>query len=383
MTETQLRNLYVNTAIKYLGYNEADGSHKEIVDIYNTITPLPAGYKLTYTDSWCAGFVSAMAKLIDLDDIVLCECSCRRMITKFKNAGRWKETDSYKPEKGDLIMYDWDDSGSGDNTGNPEHVGIVVSVSGSTIKVIEGNKSNKVAYRSISVNGRYIRGFCLPDFASKSGSVATEDTSKVIWDYLLDKLGNAYGVAGLMGNLQAESGLYPDRVQGDIPYSAYSQEYTAQVDNGTISEYDFVHNGPNGGGYGLAQWTYSTRKQGLYDLYKSGGYSSIGALDLALDYLWQELQADFPGVVSVLKSASSVREASDKVLHDFERPANQSTSTEEKRATMGQAWYDKYAGSTPGGGDTPGGDETPKTPWKPTSKGMGLMLMIMATRRDM
>lgn len=182
------------------------------------------------------------------------------------------------------------------------------------------------------------------------------DYSAYIWSYFIAKIGNEYGVAGLMGNLQAESGLYPDRVQGDIPYSEYSQNYTAQVDSGAISEYDFVHNGPGGGGYGLAQWTYYTRKQALYNMYRSGGYSSIGSINLACDYLWYELQNSYTGVLNVLKTATTVRQASDSVLLDFERPADQSESVQIARAALGTAWYNKYTGSEP----------TPIDPDKPT-----------------
>lgn len=192
-----------------------------------------------------------------------------------------------------------------------------------------------------------------------------DDRSRYIWGYFVGKIGNEYGVAGLMGNLEAESGLYPDRVQGDIPYSNYSKEYTSKVDAGTISENSFVNNGPNGGGYGLAQWTYPARKQALYDLYKSGGYSSIGSIKLACDYLWYELQHEFASVLSVLRTASSVREASDAVLHNFERPADQSEAVEIKRAGMGQAWYNLYAGTKP----------------KTEKKGLSLLLMWAAIRR--
>ena len=202
---------------------------------------------------------------------------------------------------------------------------------------------------------------------SSAGREETE-YSRIIWDYLVQKLGNEYGAAGLMGNLEAESGLYPDRVQGDIPYSSYSQNYTAQVDSGAISESAFVNNGPNGGGYGLCQWTYYTRKQALYDMYKAGGYSSIGSIELALDYLWYELQHSFPGVLRVLKSATSIREASDRVLHDFENPKNQSASVEEKRESMGAAWYALYTA------------QTPITPAK-NKKSMSLLLMMLVTQR--
>ena len=240
----------------------------------------------------------------------------------------------------------------------------------------------QVDRQNMTVHRWFANKACPGDYLyNKHGEIATavnarlltEGTSnpKRIWDYFMDKLGNECGVAGLMGNLEAESGLYPDRVQGDIPYSSYSQEYTAQVDSGAISMGEFVHNGPGGGGYGLAQWTYPTRKQGLYDMWKSGGYTSVGSLELALDYLWHELQNDFPGVVSVLKSAKSVREASDKVLHDFENPADQSTAVEEKRENMSVSWYNKYAGSDP---------SEPPSNTRNTHK-MSLLLMALATQR--
>lgn len=199
--------------------------------------------------------------------------------------------------------------------------------------------------------------------------------ARYIWDYFLDCIGNEYGVAGLMGNLRAESGLYPDRVQGDIPYSSYSKEYTAKVDSGEISEYDFVHNGPNGGGYGLAQWTFYTRKQALYNHYKSGNRPSIGDIGLACDYLWIELQESFPSVLSVLKNAQSIREASDKVLHDFEAPADQSETVEETRETLGIEVYNAFSGTAPENPDEPDNPISPNTR-KKLSK---LLLFAIAT----
>ena len=195
----------------------------------------------------------------------------------------------------------------------------------------------------------------------------------IIWNKLLNVIGNKHGVAGLMGNLQAESGLYPDRVQGDVPYSSFSQEYTAKVDNGQISENDFVNNGINGGGYGLAQWTYYTRKQKLYDMWKSGGYTSIGSVDLACDFLLWELENSFSGVFNTLKNATSIREASDKVLHDFESPADQSESVEELRASMGTEIYNTFSGSSV----TPDNPDTPTTSTK--RKLSKLLLFAVAT----
>ena len=170
MTEQQLRKKYVDYAITYLGCKESDGSHKKIIDLYNSHKPLAHGYKMKYTDAWCACYVSAMAIGCGLEDIIPLEVSCGRYITLAKNMGIWVESDRYTPKMGDLILYDWDDTGSGDATTGADHIGIVVSVTGKTIKVIEGNNGDKVAYRTIQVNGRYIRCFVTPKYASKATS---------------------------------------------------------------------------------------------------------------------------------------------------------------------------------------------------------------------
>lgn len=199
-----------------------------------------------------------------------------------------------------------------------------------------------------------------------------------IWDFLVDKLGNEYGAAGLMGNLFAESGLYPDRVEGDIPYSSVSQTYTSLVDAGLVTEDDFVH---NGSGYGLAQWTYYTRKQDLWNTWKTG-WPSIGDIDMQLNFLYGELTILFPSVLSTLKSATSIRQASDKVLHDFENPADQSVSVEELRESYGQGYYNRFASGTGGGGGTVDPDPTPTpTPTPTNKKRMSLLMMYAATRR--
>lgn len=168
MTETQIREKVVAAAKAWLGCNEADGSHRQIVDVYNSHRPLARGYALKYTDAWCAGFVSAVAIKLGLTDIMPTEVGVWNMIELYRKLGRWQESDSYVPKPGDVIMYAWSDNGVGDCTSGASHVGIVVSCDGKTITVIEGNKANAVGYREIAVNGRYIRGFGLPDYASKA-----------------------------------------------------------------------------------------------------------------------------------------------------------------------------------------------------------------------
>lgn len=168
MTELELRQKFVKIAESYLGCKESDGSHKKIIDLYNTIKPLPVGYKVSYTDAWCATYVSAMAQEAGLTSIVFPECGCERMLKLYSKAGRWMENDAYVPQPGDIIFYDWADNGVGDNRGYSDHVGIVVSVTNGKIKLIEGNASDSVKYTEREVNGKSIRGFGLPDFASKA-----------------------------------------------------------------------------------------------------------------------------------------------------------------------------------------------------------------------
>lgn len=148
------RDQIVAQARAWIGKKESDGSHKEIIDVYNSHKPLARGYAVTYTDAWCATFVSAVAIKCGLTDIIPTECGCGQMIQLFQKLGEWIENDAYVPSPADIIFYDWQDSGSSDNTGWPDHVGIVETVSGSTITVIEGNKSNSVGRRTLQVNGK-------------------------------------------------------------------------------------------------------------------------------------------------------------------------------------------------------------------------------------
>ena len=168
MTEKELRKKYIDGIIAWKGMSRSKGTHKPIIDLYNTQKPLPRGYKVTYTDAYCATTVSAGAIKAGLQDIFPMECSCSKVIDLAIKMGIWVENDAFVPNTGDLILYDWDDNGKGDNTGAPEHIGAVVSVTNKVIKVIEGNKGGNVDYREIPVNGKYIRGFVTPNFASKA-----------------------------------------------------------------------------------------------------------------------------------------------------------------------------------------------------------------------
>lgn len=179
MTEKEIRQKFVDMAVSYLGTKEGSTKHKAIVDGYNRITPLPVNYRVKYNDAWCATFVSFVAAQCDLLDIIPAECGCQRQIELWKKLGRWIENDAIVPEVGMVVYYDWQDSGVGDNTGHSDHVGIVVSVIGNQVKIIEGNMDNKVGYRTISVNAKYIRGWGNPNFASKATKEQPKPSSSV------------------------------------------------------------------------------------------------------------------------------------------------------------------------------------------------------------
>lgn len=167
-----------------------------------------------------------------------------------------------------------------------------------------------------------------------------KNNEEKIWNYLKGAGLSDCGTAGLMGNLYAESGLCPDNLQNTYEKKlGYTDAaYTAAVDSGAYS--NFVR---DCAGYGLAQWTFWSRKQSLLEFAKSRG-RSIGDLEMQLDFLMKELREGYQAVLSTLKTACSVRAASDAVLLNFERPADTGPTTQAKRAGFGQKYYSKYAG---------------------------------------
>ncbi len=164
-----------------------------------------------------------------------------------------------------------------------------------------------------------------------------------IWFYFKDKGLTDAGAAGLMGNLFAESGLKPNNLQNSYESKLGHTDisYTAAVDSGTYTSEQFIN---DKAGYGLAQWTYWSRKQGLYNFAKSRGVS-IADLSMQLDYLSREMVQSFNSTVwQVLLSTTDVRTASNAVLLEFEQPADQSTPVQNLRYSYSMTYYNKYAG---------------------------------------
>lgn len=343
------RNAMIQLAQSWVGKKESDGSFKEIINIYNSYKPLPRGYKLKYTDSWCAGTMSALAIKLGYTDIIPIEVSCGNMIQLAKNMGIWQENDAYIPSPADMILYDWQDTGVGDNTGWPDHIGLVEKVVNSTITIIEGNYKDAVDRRTIAVNGKYIRGYITPKYDDSSNTTESakntnqnDSNAKKIWTALTSSGYSKIASAALLGNWDAESGLKPNNLQNTFEkkLGMTDQQYSDKVSNGTYTKNQFVR---DSAGYGLAQWTYWSRKQAMYEYIIEQKKKRIDDLTEQINFAIDELGKNYKPLVVKLNGAKTVREASDLVLTQYEKPANQSESVKQKRASLSQRYFNLFA----------------------------------------
>ena len=182
------------------------------------------------------------------------------------------------------------------------------------------------------------------------GNLTGDDDEAKIWNFLIDSGLTEQGAAGLMGNIENESSFNSMCVEGDWTFGngrmQFDTEYTQKVDNGTISENEFITTGgykANYKGYGLVQWTPKERKKGLYDYVKSKG-KSIGDLQTQLEYLVQEMQSSYSTVWSTITTSTDINDCCDIVLKKFEIPADISGQMPKRRANA-EKIYAKYAGT--------------------------------------
>lgn len=165
----------------WIGLSRAKGTHKPIIDLYNSHYPLARGYKVSYTDDYCGVTVSAaFIKLGAVDLIGGTECGVEEHINLFKKKGIWNEDGRITPKAGDIICYNWDD-GTQPNNGWADHIGIVeyVDSKNRTLTVIEGNMTGGVVgERTIPIGWGYIRGYARPKYADSPGTdTKTENKS--------------------------------------------------------------------------------------------------------------------------------------------------------------------------------------------------------------
>ena len=261
----------------------------------------------------------------------------------YRRAGRFDKN----PRPGDQIFFGKTDA--------EEHTGIVEKIEDGKVHTIEGNASNMCKRCTYSLTSSKIVGYGHPRFDEETEveeedepitgtpSTGSVEDEKTIWNFLMVHIDNEYGVAGLMGNLYAESALRSNNLQQsyETKLGYNDTTYTTAVDNGSYD--NFVK---DAAGYGLAQWTYWSRKQAMLEFHQSKK-KSIGDLQTQLEFLVKELSESYKGVWSDLKNATSILAASNSVLLKFERPANQGESVQKKRAEYGQKYYDKYADEVP------------------------------------
>lgn len=180
------REQAVAQAKAWHGKKESDGSYKEIVDVYNSA----AKEKAKYSTPWCAEYISAIGIKISANFPI--STSCGEQINMWKAMGCWIEDDAYVPTPGDVVYYDWDDDGKGDDTTGHDHTGMVIEVSGNKFKVEEGNKKDAVGTRTMSINGQYIRGFAVPkyDSAVEPTPAPTKSVDELAKEVIDGKWGN-------------------------------------------------------------------------------------------------------------------------------------------------------------------------------------------------
>lgn len=160
-------NDVLNVFKSWSGAREGGATHKNILAIYNQHKPLARNYRVTTKDSWCATTVCAAFIKAGAVDALKggTECSCGKMVELAKRNGLWEGNWKRVPAVGDIVMYDWNKK-----HGWPEHVGMVTAVNGSSFTVIEGNKSDAVGYRTVSVGSASIAGFILPVYRKAQAS---------------------------------------------------------------------------------------------------------------------------------------------------------------------------------------------------------------------
>lgn len=166
------------------------------------------------------------------------------------------------------------------------------------------------------------------------------ENKDIIRDYLFKQGLSKQAVFGFMGNIQEESRFIPNNLQDSYEkrLGFNNETYTAAVDSGTYKNF-----GRDKAGYGICQWTSDGRKQGLFDFAKAKG-RSISDINIQLDYIMVELNGSYGGVLEGLRKASTIREASDIVLTQYERPADQSEAAKRYRAGLGERLYSEWSG---------------------------------------
>lgn len=167
------------------------------------------------------------------------------------------------------------------------------------------------------------------------------DTPKIIWDKFKAAGFSDIETAAIMGNLYDESHFKSNNLQNSFEkkLKMTDEEYTVAVNTKAYSEQAFVK---DGAGYGLAQWTYWSRKQKLYDYTVKQGYS-IDDLGRQISLIIMELTGQYKGILNSLANVSNIEDASNLILFQYEKPADQGKAVQNRRAGYAKIYYDKFS----------------------------------------
>lgn len=205
----------LNVMRGWLGYSEANGKFRQIIDLYNSVKPLPRGYAVKYTDEWCDTTVSAAGIAAGCSDLIGRECGCEQHVKIFQSMGIWIEDGAIVPRPGDVILYNWD-QGYQPNNGYSDHIGFVESVSGNQITCIEGNKGEAVARRVLTVGNGNIRGYARPKYAAGGTPVQPSTPSKSMTEVAKEVIAGAWGNGQDRINRLKAAGYDPNAVQAEV-----------------------------------------------------------------------------------------------------------------------------------------------------------------------
>lgn len=390
MTEQQLRQNVVNRINSWIGATKGSAKHKELLKIYNEYKPLAVGYIVKETDAYCATTVSAAWIAEGCAPYTGTECGVDRFVRLAQDKGIWVENDAYVPTLGDAIVYDWDDNGVGDCTGWGDHIGIVTKTGTTTFTVTEGNMSGgKVGTRTMAVNGRYIRGYIVPNYAAIAKALGGEniatDTTPDPAAKTIEELAREV-IAGKWGNgaerkarLQAAGYAYTavqDKVNeillGGSSAAAPTEYATGKSNEETVynflkavmglntagacgvlaniraeSNFNPTALGDGGTSYGICQW-HASRYTNLKNWCSANG-KDYKTIDGQLWYLKHELEQSYSSVLQYIRNvadtAAGAYDAGYRWCLKFEIPADTEASSRRRGESARDTYWPKYSGS--------------------------------------
>ena len=224
----------INVMRSWIGFSESNGKYKQIIELYNSHKPLARGYAVKYSDSWCDVTVSAAAIKAGMTDLIGTECGCEEHVKIFKAKGIWIEDGKVTPKPGYIILYNWNDA-TQPNDGYSDHIGVVESVSGNQITVIEGNKNNAVGRRTIPVGWGYIRGYAAPKYDAESKIVQKLTVEAAARKVIAGEFGNGDQRKKAIKALGLDYQTVQKRVNEILSSSAPAKVYYTVVSGDTMT----------------------------------------------------------------------------------------------------------------------------------------------------